>query len=102
MTSVYAAAKGGLLWLSRYWANALGARGIRVNALMPGPIDTDFRSFMATKVRTAFEQEVLLNLALPHIVPADQAATVALLLLSDDAFFVTGAQYAVDGGQVMQ
>lgn len=102
MASVYAATKGALLSLSRCWANALGARGIRVNALVPGPIDTDFRSFMSQDVRTAFEREVLSNLALPRIGTADEAAAVALFLLSDDAAFVTGAQYAADGGLVMQ
>jgi NAD(P)-dependent dehydrogenase (short-subunit alcohol dehydrogenase family) len=102
MASVYAASKGALLSLARCWESALGPREIRVNALVPGPIDTEFRSFMTAEFRHKFETEVTASLALPRIGTADQAAAVALFLLSDKAAFVTGAQYAVDGGLVMQ
>lgn len=102
MASVYAATKGALISLVRCWATALGARGIRVNALVPGPIDTDFRAFMTDEFRRRFEADVTSRLALPRIGTADEAAAVALFLLSDDSSFVTGAQHAVDGGLVMQ
>jgi NAD(P)-dependent dehydrogenase (short-subunit alcohol dehydrogenase family) len=102
MASVYAATKGALLALVRCWASALGGRGVRVNSLVPGPIDTEFRAFMADEFRHRFEADVIARLALPRIGTADEAAAVALFLLSDDATFVTGAQYAVDGGLVMQ
>ncbi|MBZ5487264.1 SDR family oxidoreductase [Halomonas aquamarina] len=71
-TSLYAAAKSALVALVRGWAAELGARNIRVNTLIPGPIDTRFRDFMP--------------------------AAVATFLLSDDVSFVTGSQYVVDGG----
>lgn len=99
--SVYAATKGALIALVRCWASALGSRGIRVNALVPGPIDTGFRDFMADDVRRAFEAEVTGRTALGRAGTADEAAAVALFLLSDDSGFVTGSQYAVDGGLVM-
>lgn len=102
MASIYAATKGALISLARCWASAFGQRGIRVNALVPGPIDTDFRSFMSSEFREKFEADVTGRLALPRVGSADEAAAVALFLLSDDASFVTGAQYHVDGGLVMQ
>lgn len=102
MASVYAATKGALLSLSRCWASALGKRGIRVNILIPGPINTAFREFMSQDIRRAFEAEVTGRLALPRMGTAEEAAAVALFLLSEEAGFVTGSQYAVDGGLVMQ
>lgn len=102
MASIYAATKGALLALVRSWASALGPQGIRVNTLVPGPIDTAFRDFMLPTTRQTFEADVRSRLALPYIGNADEAAAVALFLLSDDARFVTGSQYAVDGGLVMQ
>lgn len=102
MASVYAATKGALVSLARCWASALGDRGIRVNTLVPGPIDTDFRDFMPKDVRQAFEKDMLGRVPLGRIGSAEEAAAVALFLLSDDTSFVTGAQFAVDGGLTMQ
>lgn len=98
MASLYAAAKGALISLVRCWASALGARDIRVNALVPGPIDTNFRDFMDDGFRRDFEANVAGRLSLSRIGTAQEAANVALFLLSDDASFVTGSQYFVDGG----
>ena len=96
--SIYAATKGALIALVRCWASALGERNIRVNALVPGPIATDFRNFMEEGFRNDFEAGVVERLSLPRIGTADEAANVALFLLSDEASFVTGSQYFVDGG----
>lgn len=100
--SVYAAAKGAMIAVARCWASALGNRNIRVNTLVPGPIDTSFRDFMDPAFRERFEADVTSRLALPRVGTAEEAAAVALFLLSSDAAFVTGSQYAVDGGLVMQ
>jgi NAD(P)-dependent dehydrogenase (short-subunit alcohol dehydrogenase family) len=51
--------------------------------------------------RLAFESNVVSQIALGRVGSADEAAAVALFLLSDDASFVTGSQYPVDGGMVM-
>ena len=96
--SVYAATKAALIALVRCWAAALGGRNIRVNALVPGPIATNFRDFMDEGFRKDFEAGVVDRLSLPRIGTADEAANVALFLLSDEASFVTGSQYFVDGG----
>jgi NAD(P)-dependent dehydrogenase (short-subunit alcohol dehydrogenase family) len=100
--SVYAATKGALVALARCWASALAQRGIRVNVLVPGPIETNFRNFMADDLRTSFEASVVSNVALGRIGSAEEAAAVALFLLSDDSSYVTGSQYAVDGGLTMR
>jgi NAD(P)-dependent dehydrogenase (short-subunit alcohol dehydrogenase family) len=98
MASVYAATKGALVAMARGWATALAARGIRVNVLVPGAIDTSFRSFMRDEVRDEFEHDVVSRVPLGRIGTADEAAAVALFLLSDDAAYVTASQYVVDGG----
>ncbi len=102
VASLYAASKGAMLSLVRCWASALGPRNIRVNTLVPGPIDTHFRDFMPPDFRKTFEADVALRLALPRIGTAEETAAVGLFLLSDDAGFVTGSQYLVDGGLVMK
>lgn len=100
--SLYAAAKGAITSLTRCWAASFGARNIRVNTLVPGPIETNFRDFMPAESRIAFEDHVASCLALPRFGTAEEAAAVGTFLLSDDAAFVTGAQYMVDGGLVMR
>ena len=98
MTSVYAATKGALVSLARCWATALGPRNIRVNVLVPGPIDTGFRRFMPDDAREQFEADVVGRVPLGRIGTPKEAAAVAVFLLSDDASYVTGSQYPVDGG----
>lgn len=102
MASVYAASKGALISMARCFAVALGERGIRVNVLVPGPIESSFRSFMLEPTRKEFEEGVVNRLALKRMGTASEAAAVALFLLSDDAAYVTGSQYAVDGGLMMR
>lgn len=98
VATVYAATKGAVVAMVRGWAEALAPRGIRANTLIPGPIDTDFRSFMSDDVRAGFESGVLSQVPLGRVGTADEAAAVAAFLLSPESGYVTGAQYAVDGG----
>ncbi|SDO52582.1 SDR family oxidoreductase [Phyllobacterium sp. OV277] len=102
IASTYAATKGAMIAMARSWASALGERQIRVNVVVPGPIETNFRNFMADDFRRKFEADVVGHLALARVGTAEEAAAVALFLLSDDASYVTGSQYAVDGGLIMQ
>jgi NAD(P)-dependent dehydrogenase (short-subunit alcohol dehydrogenase family) len=102
MTSIYAATKGAIIAMARSWASALAEREIRVNVLVPGPIDTNFRNFMPDDSRQQFEDYVVGRVPLGRVGSADEAAAVALFLLSDDASYVTGSQYAVDGGLTMR
>ncbi|MET9068170.1 SDR family oxidoreductase [Streptosporangium sandarakinum] len=98
VASVYAATKGALVAVARGWASALAPRGIRVNVLVPGAIDTGFRSFMSEEVRRTFEADVIGRVPLARVGKPEEAAAVALFLLSDDSTYVTASQYAVDGG----
>lgn len=98
MASVYAATKGAVIAMARGWATALADRDIRVNVLVPGAIGTPFRDFMSEEFRAGFEQNVLNRVPLGRVGTAEEAAAVALFLLSDDAAYVNASQYAVDGG----
>ncbi|MFG6281797.1 SDR family oxidoreductase [Sphingomonas sp. S6] len=100
-TGLYAATKGALIAMARSWATALSPRGIRVNVVVPGPIDTNFRHFLPDNAKRGFEDFVVGQVPLGRAGTADEAAAVALFLLSDEASYVTGSQYAVDGGLIM-
>lgn len=101
-TSLYAASKGALLAAARSWASAVAHRGIRVNTLVPGPIATNFRSFLPDEAREGFESFVVNQVPLQRVGTSEEAAAVALFLLSNASSYVTGSQYAVDGGLIMQ
>ncbi|AYD01051.1 SDR family oxidoreductase [Neorhizobium sp. NCHU2750] len=101
-TSLYAATKGAVVAMARSWATALAPRGIRVNTLLPGPIETNFRSFLPDEARRGFENFVVEQVPLARAGTPEEAAAVALFLLSSDSSYVTGSQYAVDGGLIMQ
>jgi NAD(P)-dependent dehydrogenase (short-subunit alcohol dehydrogenase family) len=101
-TGLYAATKGALVAMARSWATALAPRGIRVNVIVPGPINTNFRHFLPDEAKQGFEDFVIGQVPLGRAGTPEEAAAVALFLLSDDASYVTGSQYAVDGGLVMQ
>jgi NAD(P)-dependent dehydrogenase (short-subunit alcohol dehydrogenase family) len=93
--SAYAATKGAINTLVKYFAAALGPRGIRVNAVAPGVIDTDMSNFTKTEDgRTA----VMAMQTLKRIGRPDDVASVIAFLASDEARWITGDTIAVDGG----
>lgn len=102
LASLYAGGKAALIAMARCWATELAARRIRVNVLVPGPINTHLRRDLDTDSRQAFEQAVIAQVPLGRWGSPAEAAAVALFLLSDEAAWVTGSQYAVDGGLIMR
>lgn len=102
MVSIYAATKGAIISMARCWAAALAGVEVRVNVLIPGPINTNFRNFMTDDLKQEFERKVISQVPLGRIGSADEAAAVALFLLSDESSYVTGSQFTVDGGLTMR
>jgi 3-oxoacyl-[acyl-carrier protein] reductase len=91
----YAATKGALETLVKNWAAILGPRGIRVNAVAPGVIDTDMSNF--TKTEAGRELTVGMQ-ALKRIGKPEDVADVVVFLASNKARWITGASIPVDGG----
>jgi len=91
----YASTKGALETLVKNWAAILGPRGIRVNAIAPGVIETDMSNFTKTEAG----REVTLGMqALKRIGKPEDIADVVAFLASDGARWITGASIPVDGG----
>ena len=93
----YAASKAGLIGFTKSLARELASRGITVNALAPGLIETDMTSVLSDEIRKTILGKIPLG-ALGQ--PADIAAAVAFLA-SAEAKYITGQVLAVDGGMVM-
>ena len=102
--AVYAGTKAALTGMARAWAAELAPRGIRVNAVAPGPIETGFFDDLGLSEdkAEAFTSQIKKQVPLGRIGTAEEAAAVALFLLSDDASYVTGSEYMVDGGMTMR
>ena len=93
--SAYAATKGAVATLVKYFAVALGPKGIRVNAVAPGVVETDMSNF--TKTETG--RETTLNMqALKRIAKPDDIGGVVAFLASEEARWITGDTVHVDGG----
>ena len=91
----YASTKGAIETLVKNWAAILGPRGIRVNAVAPGVIDTDMSNFTKTEAG----REVALGMqALKRIGKPEDIADVVAFVASDGARWITGASIPVDGG----
>ena len=93
--SAYAATKGAIDTLVRHLAFALGERGIRVNAIAPGVVETDMSNFARTDAGRDF---TLGMQALKRVAQPEDIAGAAVFLASDDARWVTGDTLRVDGG----
>ncbi len=93
--SAYAATKGAIDTLVKHFASALGGRGIRVNAVAPGVVDTDMSSFARTD---AGRDSIMGMQALKRVAQPDDIAAAVAFLASDEARWITGDTLRVDGG----
>ncbi len=92
--SNYAAAKAGVVALTRAAALEVADRGVRINAVLPGFIDTD----MTAVVKRRGGDEVLARIPAGRFGTPDDVAGLVLFLCGEDAAYITGQAYAVDGG----
>ena len=95
---VYSSTKAALIMMTRVWAIEFGARNVRVNAIAPGLIQTDFSSYFWSDEN--YMGELKANQPLPRVGQPDEVAGMALYLASDDASYVTGHVHIVDGGAI--
>jgi 3-oxoacyl-[acyl-carrier protein] reductase len=90
----YAASKAGIIGLTKALARELGSRGVRVNAVAPGYIDTELTQVLPEPARNA----ILANTPLARLGAPEDVAVAVRFLCSDEASFVTGEVLLVDGG----
>ncbi|MCX6884246.1 MAG: 3-oxoacyl-[acyl-carrier-protein] reductase [Verrucomicrobia bacterium] len=93
----YAASKAGLIGFTKSIARELASRGITVNALAPGFIETD----MTSGLSDALKAELVKNIPLGRIGQSEDVAEAALFLAGPGAKYITGQVLTVDGGMVM-
>ena len=93
----YAAAKAGVIGFSKSAAKELAARGITVNMVAPGFIDTDMTAAMTDKAR----EMTLTGIPLNRMGTPEDVANAVAFLVSDNASYITGQVINVDGGMVM-
>jgi NAD(P)-dependent dehydrogenase (short-subunit alcohol dehydrogenase family) len=98
--SVYAATKAAIRSFARTWTTDLKARKIRVNAISPGPIDTEGLRELLGSTQAGQDRLKSISATVPHgrLGEPDEIAKAAVFLGSDDSSYVTGTELFVDGG----
>lgn len=93
----YAASKAGVIGLTKSAAKELASRGITINAIAPGMIETDMTRDLTDKVKDEMAKQIPLR----RFGQAEDVAEAAAFLVSDSAAYITGQVLHVDGGMVM-
>ncbi len=96
MGLLYSFTKAGLIMMTRSWAREFGVDEIRVNAIAPGLIQTDFSAYFwedETRRQSFLSEQPISRLGQP-----EDVGGLALFLASDEASFITGQVFVVDGG----
>ncbi|MCD7737521.1 MAG: 3-oxoacyl-[acyl-carrier-protein] reductase [Lachnospiraceae bacterium] len=90
----YAASKAGVIGMTKSMARELGSRGVTVNAVAPGFIDTDMTAALSEKTKGKMEEQIPLK----RIGAPEDVAKAVAFLVSDEASYITGQVLCVDGG----
>ncbi len=93
---LYSATKASLIMMTRNWAMEFGRHNVRVNAIAPGLIETDFSEYFWKNENYVKKLET--SQPIPRIGRPDEVGGMALYLASDESSFVTGQIFVVDGG----
>ncbi len=93
---LYSFTKAGLLMMTRSWAREFGPHKVRVNAIAPGLIQTDFSSYFWKNEK--FMQQLQQSQPIPRIGLPEEISFAALYLASDESSYVTGQTLVIDGG----
>ncbi|MCS3422782.1 NAD(P)-dependent dehydrogenase (short-subunit alcohol dehydrogenase family) [Rahnella sp. BIGb0603] len=91
---VYSASKAALRSFARTWTRELSARGIRINVVAPGPVDTEMMAAASEELRRGLTDAIPLG----RLGKPDEVASAALFLASDESSYIAGAEICVDGG----
>lgn len=93
----YSASKAGIIGMTKSLAKELGSRGINVNAIAPGFIETDMTSVLECKTK----ETIMSHIPLKKMGNVEDVSNLAVFLASDLASYITGQVITVDGGMVM-
>jgi NAD(P)-dependent dehydrogenase (short-subunit alcohol dehydrogenase family) len=93
---LYSATKAALIMMTRSWAAEFGKHNIRVNAIAPGLIQTDFSEYFWKDEQRV--KQIKASQPIPRVGQPHEIGGIALYLASDEASFVTGQTFVVDGG----
>lgn len=93
----YAAAKAGIIGLTKSLARELASRSINVNAIAPGFIETDMINSISDKAR----ENIISNIPLKRVGKAEDVAELVVFLASDNSSYITGQIINIDGGMVI-
>ncbi len=97
LSDIYSASKHALVGLTRSWALRLGPKGIRVNAVAPGPIQTDMIKIIPTDMLNRLKEQCPLG----RLGQPEEVAHTIVFLASDMSTYVNGQTIVVDGGRFM-
>ena len=100
MNSVYSATKAAVRSFARTWTTDLKGRGIRVNAISPGSIETPGLNGLLASAQVGKERKQMISTVTPlgRLGTPDEIAKAVVFLASDDSSYITGIEFFVDGG----